>query len=81
VRGTSSQCGVKDPRDLYRNPGSWRSAEPYRVAYLAAAPRSGNQALLAWFQQGMRELGYVEGRNLVFELRRFMGRSSRRRGR
>jgi putative tryptophan/tyrosine transport system substrate-binding protein len=41
----------------------------YRVAYLAAAPRSGNQALLARFQQGMRELGYVEGRNLVLESR------------
>jgi putative ABC transport system substrate-binding protein len=41
----------------------------YRVAYLAAAPRSGNQALLARFQQGMRELGYVEGRNLVLEPR------------
>lgn len=41
----------------------------YRVAYLAAAPRSGNQALLASFQQGMRELGYVEGRNLVLESR------------
>jgi putative ABC transport system substrate-binding protein len=41
----------------------------YRVAYLAAAPRSGNQALLAGFQQGMRELGYVEGQNLVLETR------------
>src|SRR6266700_3377912 len=41
----------------------------YRVAYLAAARRSDNQALLTWFQQGMRELGYVEGRNLVLEAR------------
>lgn len=41
----------------------------YRVAYLAAAPRSGNQALLAWFQQGLRELGYVEGQNVVLETR------------
>ena len=41
----------------------------YRVAYLAAAPRSANQPVLAWFQKGMRELGYVEGRNLVFEPR------------
>src|SRR5688572_16380218 len=41
----------------------------YRVAYLAAASRSGNQALLTWFEQGMRELGYVEGRNLVLERR------------
>jgi putative ABC transport system substrate-binding protein len=41
----------------------------YRVAYLAAAPRSSNQALLASFEQGMRDLGYVEGRNLVLEPR------------
>ena len=41
----------------------------YRVAYLAAAPRSANSALLASFQQGMRELGYIEGQNLVLETR------------
>jgi len=41
----------------------------YRVAYLAAGPRSVNQALLSWFEQGMRDLGYVEGRNLVLERR------------
>ena len=46
-----------------------RPEKTYRVAYLAAASRSGNQALLTWFQQGMRELGYVEGRNLVLEAR------------
>lgn len=38
-----------------------RPEKTYRVAYLAAAPRSGSQALLAWFQQGMRELGYSRG--------------------
>ena len=37
----------------------------YRVAYLAAAPRFANQAVLGWFEQGMRDLGYVQGRNLV----------------
>ena len=41
----------------------------YRVGYLAAAARSTNQAQLAEFQQGMRDLGYVEGRNLVLEMR------------
>src|SRR5262245_39551322 len=41
----------------------------YRVAYLAAAPRSANQVYLERFRQGMRELGYSEGRNLVFESR------------
>ena len=41
----------------------------YRVAYLAAAPRFANQAVLGWFEQGMRDLGYVQGRNLVLEQR------------
>jgi putative tryptophan/tyrosine transport system substrate-binding protein len=46
-----------------------QAGKTYRVAYLAAAPRSANQALLGRFQQGMRELGYVEGRNLILEPR------------
>jgi putative ABC transport system substrate-binding protein len=49
--------------------GAEQPGKTYRVAYLAAAPRSSNQVLLAQFQQGMRELGYVEGRNLVLETR------------
>jgi len=49
----------------------------YRVAYLAAAPRSANQAMLTRFQQGMRELGYVEGRNLVLEPRFAEGKLER----
>jgi putative ABC transport system substrate-binding protein len=46
-----------------------QAGKTYRVAYLAATPRSANQALLGRFQQGMRELGYVEGRNLILEPR------------
>jgi ABC-type uncharacterized transport system substrate-binding protein len=53
-----------------------QSETTYRVAYLAA-PRSANQALLARFQQGMHELGYVEGRNLVLETRFADGRLER----
>ena len=39
--------------------GAQQPEKTYRVAYLAAAPRSSNQALLAWFQQGMRELAQL----------------------
>jgi ABC-type uncharacterized transport system substrate-binding protein len=49
--------------------GAQQSSKTYRVAYLAAAPQSTNEAMLAQFQHGMRELGYVEGRNLVLESR------------
>ena len=40
----------------------------YRVAHLYAGPRSGNQAVLASFQQGMRELGYI-GLPVMFTFR------------
>jgi hypothetical protein len=57
--------------------GAEQPEKTYRVAYLAAAPRSSNQMLLAQFQQGMRELGYVEGRNLVLETRFAEGKLER----
>jgi putative ABC transport system substrate-binding protein len=49
--------------------GAQQADRTYRVAYLAAAPRATNQPQLDRFRQGMRELGYVEGRNLVLEAR------------
>jgi putative ABC transport system substrate-binding protein len=79
ARGYSARCH-RGPSTLCppRAVGAQQRPERiYRVACLAAAPRSGNQALLAWFQQGMRELGYVEGRNLVFEPRFADGRFER----
>ncbi|MBM2844103.1 MAG: transporter substrate binding protein [Anaerolineales bacterium] len=41
----------------------------YRVGYLTGGSRSGRAFLAATFGQGMHELGYVEGRNLVLEAR------------
>ena len=41
----------------------------YRVGYLASASRLNSPAVLAAFREGMRELGYVEGRNLLVEAR------------
>jgi putative tryptophan/tyrosine transport system substrate-binding protein len=42
----------------------------YRVGFLTAVSRSDGQAFLGnTFGQGMRDLGYVEGRNLVLETR------------
>lgn len=49
----------------------------YRVAYLAAAPRSSNEPLLTQCQQGMRDLGHVEGRNLFLETRFAEGKLER----
>jgi putative ABC transport system substrate-binding protein len=40
-----------------------------RIGYLAAAPASTNPARIEAFRQGLRELGYVEGKNIVIEYR------------
>jgi putative ABC transport system substrate-binding protein len=41
----------------------------WRVAYLAALSREASDAWFPAFRDGMRELGYVEGRNLVIDQR------------
>jgi putative tryptophan/tyrosine transport system substrate-binding protein len=43
-------------------------ATVHRIAYLLAAPPSAaNAALMSAFRQGLRDLGYVEGHNLLLE--------------
>ncbi len=38
-----------------------------RIGYLAAGPASVNPARIEAFRQGLRELGYVEGKNILIE--------------
>jgi hypothetical protein len=40
-----------------------------RVGYLAASSLSATSARTEAFRQGLRELGYVEGKNIVIEWR------------
>ena len=40
-----------------------------RIGYIAARPADREQLLLPVFLQGLRELGYTEGKNIVIELR------------
>jgi len=40
-----------------------------RVGYLTAVSLSANAARIEAFRQGLRELGYVEGKNIIIELR------------
>ena len=44
-------------------------ARTYRVGYLASSPLKANERALAAFREGLRELGYVEGKNIAIEYR------------
>src|SRR5262249_33155059 len=49
----------------------------WRVGYLGAAPPSASPARDEGFLQGLRELGYVEGKNIVVEYRFVEGKLDR----
>jgi putative tryptophan/tyrosine transport system substrate-binding protein len=49
----------------------------HRVGFLEAGAASANGHFLAAFRDGMREQGYVEGRNLVIDVRWAEGRADR----
>jgi putative tryptophan/tyrosine transport system substrate-binding protein len=53
------------------------SAHVYRVGRLQSGPPSDPNPTLEAFQQGLRDLGYVEGQNLVIESRYAEGREER----
>src|SRR5437899_4312107 len=48
-----------------------------RIGYLAAASASANPARIEALRQGLRELGYVEGKNIVIEWRYAEGKLDR----
>jgi ABC-type uncharacterized transport system substrate-binding protein len=48
-----------------------------RIAYLGATSLTANAARVEAFRQGLRELGYVEGKNIVIELRSAEGKQDR----
>ncbi|HWP56935.1 MAG TPA: ABC transporter substrate-binding protein [Candidatus Acidoferrales bacterium] len=48
-----------------------------RVAYVNLSTRSANEVRIEAFRQGLRELGYMEGRDIVIEYRSSEGRPDR----
>src|SRR3954471_14771656 len=53
------------------------AGKTYRVGYLGNSSASLEANLVGAFRQGMRDLGYVEGKNLVIEFRWAEGRYDR----
>ena len=49
----------------------------HRIGYLAAASASANPARIEAFKQGLRELGYMEGKNIVIDWRYAGGKLDR----
>jgi putative ABC transport system substrate-binding protein len=49
----------------------------HRIRYLAANSLSDNAARIEGFRQGLRELGYVEGKNIIIEWRSAVGKPDR----
>lgn len=49
----------------------------YRIGYLRFSSGPANEASHQSFRQGLRELGYIEGKNLVIEVRSAEGRAGR----
>jgi putative ABC transport system substrate-binding protein len=45
------------------------AAKAYRVGFLLGATAESVASLFSAFDKGLRDLGYIEGRNLVFERR------------
>jgi ABC-type uncharacterized transport system substrate-binding protein len=64
--GVLSGCG------LARLP--WQPARVPRIGYLGIGTAPPNSLLLDAFRQGLRDLGYVEGQNVVIEYRFIDGR-------
>ncbi len=46
-----------------------QAGKVYRIGYLFSGIAARDKSLLAAFQQGLRELGYLEGKNIVIEQR------------
>jgi putative ABC transport system substrate-binding protein len=53
------------------------AARTYRIGWVVANPQEFAQPLLAAFREGLRDLGYVEGSNLVLDIRDGNGSTDR----
>ena len=68
-------CAVLLP--LCFSAGAQQATKFPRIGYLTAASPSANAARTEAFRQGLRELGYIEGKNIVIEWRYAEGKLDR----
>ena len=68
-RGREDQWFRENERQLLE------AAKVARIGYLSSTAPSVDATWLAAFEQGLRDLGYVEGKNLVLERRHAAGSS------
>ncbi len=61
-------CGSADAQQTKKVP---------RIGYLGGSPASANLARIEAFRQGLRDLGYIEGKNIVIEWRSAQGKVDR----
>ena len=54
-----------------------QAGKVYRIGYLSRDFAERHKGLLASFRQGLQELGYVEGKNIVIEQRYAKGKRRR----
>jgi putative tryptophan/tyrosine transport system substrate-binding protein len=54
-----------------------QAAKVYRIGFLSARSSSSDSTRAELFRQGLRELGYVEGKNIIIEYRYAEGKSER----
>jgi putative ABC transport system substrate-binding protein len=71
--GTLAGGLLAAPRVLDAQP----AGKVYRVGYLTASSITANPRILEAFRQGLRDLGWVEGQNIVIEYRSAEGRFDR----
>jgi putative tryptophan/tyrosine transport system substrate-binding protein len=62
---------------LTTSPVASQQTKVPRIGFLGAAYSSTNSARIEGFRQGLRDLGYVEGKNIVIEYRWAEGKSER----
>ena len=62
-------CSVRYALCALLSVGAQQAGKVHRIGYLSVRKPDTEKSYLPAFQQGLRELGYVEGKNIVIEYR------------